>query len=246
MRPDCTPLKTCTKCGVEKPATTEFFYAQTNATAPLRSVCKACAVAAGAIRARQNKDVLNRQARERRARDPEKYRAAHRESRRRNQEATEREREYHRQWCRDNAGHIRSYSSSYYAEHRQERIAASKRYAAEHPEHLKAKRRERWLREKASKAWRCDAYRAHIRNYQARKRGAPGKHTGEDREAQYRRQHGRCYWCGEKVGAKYHVDHVVPLARGGTNWPSNLVIACPRCNREKGAKMPHEFGDRLC
>ena len=49
-----------------------------------------------------------------------------------------------------------------------------------------------------------------------------------------------------KVGGDYHVDHVIPLILGGSNGPENLVIACPRCNLSKGAKMPHEFSERLC
>lgn len=75
---------------------------------------------------------------------------------------------------------------------------------------------------------------------------ATGVHTGDDIAAQYLRQRGRCYWCGERVSKSYHVDHVIPLAKGGSNGPENLVIACPECNRRKCAKMPHEFSDRLC
>ena len=88
--------------------------------------------------------------------------------------------------------------------------------------------------------------RANNRNRRARKRVAPGNHTAADVTAQYLRQHGLCYWCGEKVGKDYHVDHVIPLARGGGNGPDNLVIACPTCNLAKGAKLPHEFSERMC
>jgi len=47
------------------------------------------------------------------------------------------------------------------------------------------------------------------------------------------------------LGGDYHVDHRVPIARGGSNGPENLVIACPDCNRRKNAQMPHEFAGRL-
>jgi hypothetical protein len=30
------------------------------------------------------------------------------------------------------------------------------------------------------------------------------------------------------------VDHVIPLSWGGTNHPSNLVVACSPCNMKKG------------
>lgn len=75
---------------------------------------------------------------------------------------------------------------------------------------------------------------------------APGTHTAADVAAQYLRQHGRCYWCAVKVGKTYHVDHVTPLVKKGSNGPDNLVISCPACNLSKGAKLPHEFSERLC
>ena len=42
-----------------------------------------------------------------------------------------------------------------------------------------------------------------------------------------------------KVGwfaTSLEIDHVVPLASGGTYEPSNLVLACRRCNRSKGCR----------
>lgn len=33
-----------------------------------------------------------------------------------------------------------------------------------------------------------------------------------------------------------HVDHIVPVARGGANDPSNYQALCARCNKSKGAK----------
>ena len=35
-----------------------------------------------------------------------------------------------------------------------------------------------------------------------------------------------------------HVDHIMPLARGGPNTLDNLQLLCARCNLAKGAKVP--------
>lgn len=55
----------------------------------------------------------------------------------------------------------------------------------------------------------------------------------------------KCYYCNSKIihteRNSYHIDHYVPIAKGGTAEISNLVISCPTCNMSKGAKMPHEF-----
>lgn len=85
------------------------------------------------------------------------------------------------------------------------------------------------------------------RRQRARQFNAKGTHTKEDIERQYAAQKGQCYFCRRDVGDGYEVEHLVPLSRGGTDDPSNLVIACPDCNRQKGTKLPHEWspGGRL-
>lgn len=41
-----------------------------------------------------------------------------------------------------------------------------------------------------------------------------------------------------------HVDHIKALARGGSNWPSNLQLTCGPCNNRKRAIDPIEFARR--
>jgi 5-methylcytosine-specific restriction endonuclease McrA len=102
----------------------------------------------------------------------------------------------------------------------------------------------------AGRAWRkANPIRAALqsRNKRARKRNAEGSHTHDDIQKQYEYQKGKCYYCQVRVGDKFHVDHVIPLSRGGSNGPENIVIACPHCNLSKHARMPHEWiqGGRL-
>lgn len=56
----------------------------------------------------------------------------------------------------------------------------------------------------------------------------------------------QCHYC-QKVVRLVHwsenyngddiatVDHVIPISRGGTDLPSNLVVACRPCNLRKGS-----------
>lgn len=75
----------------------------------------------------------------------------------------------------------------------------------------------------------------------ARKNEAQGTHTREDIKNIYSKQKGLCYWCGIPVGNKYHIDHIIPLSRGGSNFPENLAVSCPTCNQKKWNKLPSEW-----
>lgn len=61
----------------------------------------------------------------------------------------------------------------------------------------------------------------------------------------YREWSSTCFYCGIPLcgphHAKSHVDHLVPVSRGGTDDPVNLVKACERCNLAKGDWNDVEF-----
>lgn len=44
-----------------------------------------------------------------------------------------------------------------------------------------------------------------------------------------------CRYCGSRVGLE--IDHVVPLAAGGSDADDNLVTACRNCNNGKRARL---------
>lgn len=60
------------------------------------------------------------------------------------------------------------------------------------------------------------------------------------REAANRRTNNCCAYCGTLSGP-FHHDHLLPHARGGSNEPSNIVLACQACNTSKGDKTLIEW-----
>lgn len=59
----------------------------------------------------------------------------------------------------------------------------------------------------------------------------------------------RCVYCGAKAGeVELEIDHVHPVALGGTDAEHNLVAACQRCNGGKSDQEPDwtvcSFGDQ--
>lgn len=51
-------------------------------------------------------------------------------------------------------------------------------------------------------------------------------------------QKNRCAICRASLRKGDHLDHIVPLARGGTHSPGNLQLLCPPCNLAKSNRDP--------
>jgi 5-methylcytosine-specific restriction endonuclease McrA len=59
-----------------------------------------------------------------------------------------------------------------------------------------------------------------------------------------RRDDYTCQYCGKRSHA-LTVDHVIPRRLGGQHIWTNVVAACPPCNRRKGGKIPERANMRL-
>ena len=53
----------------------------------------------------------------------------------------------------------------------------------------------------------------------------------------------KCFYCKiiVKRGINLHLDHKIPLSRGGSHSIDNLVPSCKTCNLQKGTKTDEEF-----
>jgi 5-methylcytosine-specific restriction endonuclease McrA len=50
------------------------------------------------------------------------------------------------------------------------------------------------------------------------------------------RDEGICHICGAVVDEnKWHLDHIVPISKGGAHSYTNVATSHPKCNLEKGA-----------
>ena len=226
MLPDATtPTKTCSKCGLTLPLTS--FYAG--------RICKLCRCAQTKAWKLSNVEAVKAASHAAYERDKAAIRERHKcwsldhpgkateYARKWSERHPEKRREVTRRYRDLHDDRVHEYGKAYYGQHRDEMLAANAEWRARHP-----------LERRAASS-----------NRRARVRNAPGSHTAADIAAQRTRQKGRCYWCGKKVGRLYHVDHVVPLALGGSNGAENLVIACAVCNLSKGARHPMDWDGRL-
>jgi 5-methylcytosine-specific restriction endonuclease McrA len=150
---------------------------------------------------------------------------------------------------RDNPEKVKAYFTAYRASN----LEKTKKWQAESRlRHIeKSRAREKAYRvnnpdkiretQAAYRTNNIEKMRAHWRKRRALKAGAEGFHTAKDIEDIYSRQNGKCACCKKKVGDTYDVDHIVALSKGGSNWPANLQILCPTCNRTKRDKDPIAF-----
>jgi 5-methylcytosine-specific restriction endonuclease McrA len=52
---------------------------------------------------------------------------------------------------------------------------------------------------------------------------------------------GTCHYCGKTFPPdELTMDHLIPVARGGTSTKGNVVPACFACNQSKAAQTPAE------
>lgn len=131
---------------------------------------------------------------------------------------------YDAKYCATNAVRIQLRQKNYYKRTAEQQMAYVRMWVAKHP----------------------DKRRSISKSYKARRRA---QEVGGDSTAVVHKWESsatkQCYWCGKKCAQKYHVDHYVPLSKGGKHEVSNLVISCPRCNLKKNAKDPYEFANTV-
>lgn len=122
-----------------------------------------------------------------------------------------------------------------YAENNPEKIRESRRiYALKNKEQLKAKA-------KAKRLENPERHRRAKQNRRARERSAVGKISAGLVGRLFDLQKGKCACCKLPLGDDYHIDHIMPLALGGTNTDDNIQLLRARCNRQKNAKHPIDF-----
>lgn len=72
-----------------------------------------------------------------------------------------------------------------------------------------------------------------------------GTYVVGDIETMMIKQGNKCVYCHIDLSMNnrnsYHIDHILPLVLGGSNFPTNLQLLCPKCNVAKGAKHPDEY-----
>lgn len=133
----------------------------------------------------------------------------------------------------------RDYEKSYRLCNKERRAEIVRKSMEANKEHHKKKRQEYLLTDAG-----IAAYRKYTQKRYALRKSAHVEDV--DIRALYEAANGKCFYCRCDVGFHdMHIDHFIPIAKGGRHESSNLRVSCPRCNLSKGAKLPEELSYQM-
>lgn len=203
--------RVCTKCGEEKPATTEYFY---RGGQRLRGDCKVCFSKRDKQYYQENRDAIIERNKQ--------YKQA-------NQNKITKQLEQYRQENRDiNAKR----QKQYYQKNRDAILEHAKQYRQENQNAI-LERKAKWRGQNPEKQ------RAYKQRRKAIKKELPHTLTVEQWEAIKKRFNNGCAYCG--CGGELEQEHFVPLSKGGGYTHNNIVPACKSCNNSKYTKSFFEW-----
>lgn len=237
--------------------------------------CRTCRLMARTREYERNKDRYSEYGKRYRVVNAEKRKESGKNYRERNsQQIKAKKREYYLRnkesinnktkfYSESNKDRIAKYQKSYRTKNEEALKKSKARYRAENKENIKAKKRQEykdnrdkylarvraWMLENPEKRrqnalnwWRNHPEAAHAR------RNAEGSFTADDIARIRNAQKNRCAICRCILINRprfIHIDHIVAVTKGGTNWPKNLQLLCQSCNGSKYNHDPIEFMQSL-
>ena len=134
-----------------------------------------------------------------------------------------------------NAELIKARTAAWQAANRKKSNAQKAKWKANNPDKVKSSAA-------AYLQSNLDKHRANQHARRARKSASGGKLSIGLAEKLFKLQKGKCACgCKQPLGNDFHLDHIMPLALGGSNTDDNIQLLRARCNVSKGAKHPVEF-----
>lgn len=169
-----------------------------------------------------------------------------------------------RRWAKNNPARMKAIKATFYQRHKDDQCLRSALYRLANPElirlsmkvyreknknrilereRLPAVRKKR--REASLLLRRTDPAKAYAskRRRRARIYLAEGEFTAQDIRDIREAQRNKCAmpWCKKSLRHGFHIDHIMPLALGGSNARRNIQLLCRTCNLRKGFKHPVIF-----
>lgn len=144
--------------------------------------------------------------------------------------------ESRRDWHSRNKDVANGYCKNYYSKNRDSRLEYSRDYRSKNKEKV-YESNKRYLRDNP------EFSRVAASRRRSLLAGANGSFSVDQWTSRLEYYESKCMYCGSSESIE--IEHRIPLSRGGTNLPANLVPACKSCNCKKGTKTETEYKQLL-
>lgn len=236
MSTDYNTSKICTRCKLEFPNTSVYFspiLKRKDGSTRLGAECRNCLNIRKRHEYQNNIEHYRKKAREQQQTD--KGRATRKKYLAQHPDPYKSYRENHRELYREAVKRWRKNNPD-------KAKASYKKYADSHPEYVARKRKRSYQN---SYAKNPSYYSSKTAKRRAKLKGIEGSFTQTEILELYEEQGGVCFYCFEPLGNDYHRDHIIPISRGGSNYISNIALACAPCNLSKSDKLLSEWEGRF-
>lgn len=138
--------------------------------------------------------------------------------------------EQQKQYNLQNKNVRRSYGAKYYQANKEKVLKRSKENYLKNKDAIKIRHRE------YNKQYLIDFPEMNLAKTQRRRARKYSNGVFTIRKSELTRLYNsQCLYCNSKRAE--HLDHVIPLVKGGRHSIGNLVPACSECNMSKGSKL---------
>lgn len=239
--------KICTRCNEEKPLDQFNNYEKVNKKGEkyiyYNSQCKECIKLKDKLYYEKNKEKILKQKKEYYESNNEKIKLEQEKYRKVN---VEKKRQYDKIYRKENA-EIMKIKLKKFRQENQERVKEQRKNNPKIKEYEKRYRQEKAEQIKAQqkKYYQSERGRESIFKKSMKRRSYKQKvqFTPMERKEILERDNWTCQCCGIKVHDrstgdwntpdKAHIDHIVPISKGGSSVPNNLQVLCRTCNTSK-------------
>jgi 5-methylcytosine-specific restriction endonuclease McrA len=142
-----------------------------------------------------------------------------------------------RERYKDNPEPFHKQSKKSHEKNREVRLTAQREYYQDNQEYFSIK----------NKLYKENNREAILLKNRKRKMKIIGKNISQKQVKELLSFHSNeCFYChvNVKSGINLHLDHMIPLYKGGTHTIENLAPACNTCNLKKGKMTASEFLER--
>lgn len=251
--------KKCSKCGVSKYLTSEYYSFEKRNKDGFRNSCKACQkiyreenkqrqIEYGIKYREDNKEKIKIKS--------EKYRENNREEiKERNRKWSQENKEQKKQYYEENKDWLNEQKKQYREENREWLLAGQRRHYQENKKTILEKSRiygkgyykqnKKKIAKYAKEYRRLNPQRGlmDVQKRRARKKDLPSGLTINQWKLIKKRFNNSCAYCGmreddhiKKYGQKLQQEHFIPLIDGGEYTINNIIPACRSCNYSKNSK----------